>query len=201
MCKNFASICKFEDAHLHMPHGKSALGFTMLSNLSVSEQIKLKSSRHKSMKTHARYQRITPENLEKKYEAMNPLLRSDSSSQDSVESPPKKKVSKQNEHCSQKNNKSTSDKHVSMGISEQPTTISFSCPAYGLSSCSTKSKQHNNLLQHCSDYFNHILTYEIYLLFLCALWLAVNNLDYYFQKVLLFLCALWLGVNNLDYKL
>ena len=42
------------------------------------------------MKTHARYQRISPENLETKYEAMNPSLRYDSSNQDSVESPPKR---------------------------------------------------------------------------------------------------------------
>ena len=41
------------------------------------------------MKTHAQYKRIIPENL-KKYKVMNPLLCYDSSSQDSVESPPKR---------------------------------------------------------------------------------------------------------------
>ena len=46
-------FAKFEDAHLYTPHGKRALGVTMLSNLSVSEQRKLKSSRHKSIKTYA----------------------------------------------------------------------------------------------------------------------------------------------------
>ena len=40
------------------------------------------------MKAHACHQRITPETLEKKYKATNPSLRSDSSSQDSVEIPP-----------------------------------------------------------------------------------------------------------------
>ena len=86
MCTKFATICKFTDAHLHKPHGKRALGVTMLSNSSVSEQTKLKVSRHKSMKTHAHYQRVTTENLDKKYEAMNPSLRNDTSSQDSIDS-------------------------------------------------------------------------------------------------------------------
>ena len=79
---------KFDDAHLHTPHGKRSLGVTMLSNLSVSEQAKLKVSGHKSMKAYARYQQVTGENLEKKYEAMNPSLRSDSSSHNSVETRP-----------------------------------------------------------------------------------------------------------------
>ena len=72
MCENFALICKFEDPHLNTPHGKRALAVTMLSNSSVLEQTKLESSRRKSMKIHAWYQKITPENLEKKFEAMNP---------------------------------------------------------------------------------------------------------------------------------
>ena len=65
MCSTFATLCKFKDAEHHKPHGKRTLGITMLSNLSVSEQTKLKVSRHASMKTHACYQRITPNNLEK----------------------------------------------------------------------------------------------------------------------------------------
>ena len=65
MCKNVAFIFKFEDPYLHMSHDKRALGVSMLSNLSVLKQTKLKSLRYKSMETHACYQRITTENLEK----------------------------------------------------------------------------------------------------------------------------------------
>ena len=65
----------------HKPHGKRALGITMLSNSSVSEHVKLRSSRHSNLKTHERYQRLTAENLDKKYEAMNPSLRSPSTSE------------------------------------------------------------------------------------------------------------------------
>ena len=54
------------------------------------------------MKTHAQYQRITPENLEKQYKAMNPSLHSDSSSQDSVESSTKNFASKQNKQIYEK---------------------------------------------------------------------------------------------------
>ena len=87
MCSTFATLCKFEDAAHHKPHGKHALGVTMLSNLSVSEQKKLKVSRHASMKNHACYQKITSENLEKKHKAMNLSLCTESSSKDSVEIP------------------------------------------------------------------------------------------------------------------
>ena len=99
MCKNFALIYKCEDPHLHTPHDKRTLGVTMLSNSFVSEQTKLKSSMHKIMKTHTRYQRITPEILEE-YKVMNPSLLCDSSSQDSVESPPKNdsKILTSNKH-------------------------------------------------------------------------------------------------------
>ena len=51
----------------------------MLSNLSVSDQTKLKVSSYGSMKSCAHYHRITSENLKKKY--------TESSSQDSVEKP------------------------------------------------------------------------------------------------------------------
>ena len=54
------------------------------------------------MKTHAQYQRITPENLEKQYKAMNPSLHSDSSSQDSVESSTKNFATKQNKQVYEK---------------------------------------------------------------------------------------------------
>ena len=55
MCKNFRIIYKFDDAQLHMPHGKRALDVIMLSNLSLSDQTKLKVSRHKSIRTYACY--------------------------------------------------------------------------------------------------------------------------------------------------
>ena len=65
ICSTFATLCKFTNAHLRKPHGKHTLGVTMLSNSSISEQTKVKVSRHASMKTHAHYQRITSGNLEK----------------------------------------------------------------------------------------------------------------------------------------
>ena len=74
MAPNFALKCGFDNATQHKAHGKRALGITMLSNSSVSEQMKLKASRHSNLKTHARYQRINDENIKKKYEAMNPSL-------------------------------------------------------------------------------------------------------------------------------
>ena len=59
------------------------------------------------MKTHTQFQRITPENLEHKYKAMNPSLRSDSSSQDSVDSPPSPRTLLQN-----KTNKFTKKRQI-----------------------------------------------------------------------------------------
>ena len=61
-----AKRCGFENVSKHKPHGKHAFGVTMLSNSSVSEQMKLKCSRHSSIKTHARYQRMTDANINKK---------------------------------------------------------------------------------------------------------------------------------------
>ena len=81
MAPQFALKCGFENPMQHKPHGKRALGITMLSNSSVSEHVKLRSSRHSNLKTHERYQRLTAENLDKKYEAMNPSLRSPSTSE------------------------------------------------------------------------------------------------------------------------
>ena len=74
MAPVFATKCGFQNALQHKAHGKRALGITMLSNSSVSEQMKLKASRHSSLKSHTRYQRPTNENIEKKYEALNPSL-------------------------------------------------------------------------------------------------------------------------------
>ena len=66
------------------------LGITTLANSSVSEETKLRTVHHSNMKTHVRYQRLTNENISKKYKAMKPLLRMPSSAdQDS----PKKSFS------------------------------------------------------------------------------------------------------------
>ena len=74
MAPEFAFPCGFENTKQHKAHGKCALGITMLSNSFVSETMKLKASRHSNLKSHARYQRINDENIEKKHEAMDPLL-------------------------------------------------------------------------------------------------------------------------------
>ena len=74
MAPIFADQCGFTNANKHKAHGKRALGITMLSNSSVSEQMKLKASRHSNLKSQARYQCMTNENIEKKYKGMNPLL-------------------------------------------------------------------------------------------------------------------------------
>ena len=74
MASIFADQCGFTNANKHEAHGKRALGVTMLSNSSVSEQTKLKAFRHSNLIGHARYQCVINENIEKKYEAMNPLL-------------------------------------------------------------------------------------------------------------------------------
>ena len=79
MAPEFAVRCQFQNPYQHKAHGKCALGIKMLSNSSVSEQMKLRALRHSNMKSHARYQRINDENIEKKYEAMNPSLLDDSS--------------------------------------------------------------------------------------------------------------------------
>ena len=79
MAPEFAARCQFQNPNLHKAHGKRALGIRMLSNSSVSELMKLRASRHSNLKSHARwYQRINDENIEKKYEAMNPSLLDDS---------------------------------------------------------------------------------------------------------------------------
>ena len=62
----FANQCGFNDPTCHKLHGKRALGITMLSNSGT-------------MKTHARYQHLMSESIEKKYKAMNPWLRSNAS--------------------------------------------------------------------------------------------------------------------------
>ena len=64
----------------------------MLSNSSVSEQTKMRASRHANMKTHARYQRVTQDNIEKKYEAMNPSLLLDEGPGDPPSSSPPPKA-------------------------------------------------------------------------------------------------------------
>ena len=74
MAPIFADQWGFTNAKKHKAHGKRVLGIMMLSNASVSEQIKLKASRHSNLKSHARYQCVTNENIEKRYKAMNPLL-------------------------------------------------------------------------------------------------------------------------------
>ena len=79
MALKFASRCKFQNAKQHKAHRKRVLGITMISNSSVSEQMKLKGSRHSNLKSHAGYQRINDESIEKKYETMNPSLLDDSS--------------------------------------------------------------------------------------------------------------------------
>ena len=40
----------------------------------------MRASRHSNLKLHARYQRLTEKNIDKKYEAMNPSLRTSSPS-------------------------------------------------------------------------------------------------------------------------
>ena len=65
MALEFASWCRFENTKQHKAHRKHALGITMLSNSSVSEQIKLKALRHSNLKSHVRYQYINDENIEK----------------------------------------------------------------------------------------------------------------------------------------
>ena len=79
MAPEFAVWCQFQNAKQRKAHRKLALGITVLSNSSVSEQMKLKASRHSSLKSHTRYQRSNDENIEKKYEAINPSLLDDSS--------------------------------------------------------------------------------------------------------------------------
>ena len=58
-------------------------------------------------------------------------------------------------------NKSTSVKHVSMGIQQQRTTIHSSCFVYVISTCSTISKQLNDLLQYCSDCSKHVNVFDV----------------------------------------
>ena len=79
MASEFAARCQFQKPKQHKAHRERALGIMMLSNSSVSEQMKLNASGHSNLKSHASYQRINDENIKKKYEAMNPLLLDDSS--------------------------------------------------------------------------------------------------------------------------
>ena len=69
----FAERCGFENPMLHKPNGKRVLGIMVLSNLSVFEQTKMRLSRHSNLKVHARYQHLSEDHIDKKYEAMNPL--------------------------------------------------------------------------------------------------------------------------------
>ena len=81
----FASWCGLDNQHLHKPLGKRALDITMLSNSTVSEDTKMRASRHANLKTHACYQRPTNKNVNQKYKAMNPLLCTSSDSSKSQE--------------------------------------------------------------------------------------------------------------------
>ena len=89
MAPTFAERCGFDNPRQHKAHGKRALGITMLSNSSVSEHVKMRSSRHSNLKTHERYQRLTDDNIDKKYEAMNPSLRIKEPSSEGIASPSK----------------------------------------------------------------------------------------------------------------
>ena len=60
----FANQCGFNDPTRHKPHGKRALGITILSNSGTSEDLMLKVSRHVIVKMHARYQCLTSESIE-----------------------------------------------------------------------------------------------------------------------------------------
>ena len=72
--QDFAKICGFCNPENHKPHKKRALGITMLSNSNCSTATKLKAARHSDPKTHARYQRDTAVNQDRRQEAMNPSL-------------------------------------------------------------------------------------------------------------------------------
>ena len=61
----FANRCGFNDLACQKPHGKRAVGITMISNSSSQKKLNLKTSRHVNMKMHARYQHLTAENIEK----------------------------------------------------------------------------------------------------------------------------------------
>ena len=61
----FANQFGFNDLTCHKPNGKRAFGITMFSNSGTSEDLKLKASRHAKIKTHARYQCLTSESIEK----------------------------------------------------------------------------------------------------------------------------------------
>ena len=78
MAPIFAKCCGFDKPRQHKARGKHTLGFTMLSNSTVSEHVKIRSSRHLSLKTHKRCQRVMEKtltkNIDKKYKAMNPSL-------------------------------------------------------------------------------------------------------------------------------
>ena len=75
MAPIFAQKCGFDNPRQHKAHGKRGLGITMLENSTVSEHVKMRSSRHSNLKTHKLDKRFTSENIDKKYEAMNPSLR------------------------------------------------------------------------------------------------------------------------------
>ena len=70
----FAEICKFHNLSKHTAHWKQALGVTLLSNLSISEQTKLKASPHSNMSSHVLSQRLADENHNEQYKAMDPAL-------------------------------------------------------------------------------------------------------------------------------
>ena len=70
----FVDHCGFENPWQHKPHGKLALGITMLSNSISLEHVKMRSLRHLNLKMHERYQRLMDESIYKKNEAMNPSL-------------------------------------------------------------------------------------------------------------------------------
>ena len=86
MAPIFTECCGFKNPTIHKPHGKRVLGIKMLSNLSVSEQTKMRASRHSNLKVHACYQHLIDENINKKYKAMDPSLRTSSPSSSSENS-------------------------------------------------------------------------------------------------------------------
>ena len=70
----FTKLCKFKNSNSHKAHGKRAFSITLLSNFSVAGNTKLRVSRHTNMMTHTSFQRLKDQNIENKYEGMNPLL-------------------------------------------------------------------------------------------------------------------------------
>ena len=75
---------------MHTPHGNSALGVTMLSNSSISEPDEFESIKAQEHENACSKTEDHSKKSGEQYEAMNPSLHYDFSSEDSVESPPKR---------------------------------------------------------------------------------------------------------------